>query len=622
MNIMLIVYIVIAAIIGAGVTWLFIRNNKKTEIQKLLTEKEQLNSETEKLKSEAIALKEKYSQQLKEADQQTEKLEEQLQQMLNGQVDNVVQAQLADVDQLKEKIKKLKKEIDSLNDENEDLQNTLADVQKRVNDKDEEISQLQDEIDENRRSNKNLSQELEEKRNELEETTKDLDLKIESLKFIQKILSAEDAKSSDVTDLYRKVDGMVDFLRNDFKDCLKDNRVNYDKALLEGDLERWSVTAKKSWIDKKTAIAFVGEFSAGKTSIVNRILSQDDSNVPTLPVSTKATTAIPTYIAGEVGNNYRFVSPDNRLKKIDVETFRQVNKEVLEQVKGVSSLIKYFVMTYNNPNLDGLSILDTPGFNSNDPEDAQRTIDVINECDALFWVFDVNAGTVNRSSISLIKEHLRKPLYIVINKVDTKPETEVDKVEQLIRKTLRDEGVSVQTFIRFSAKEDLETIMKPIKSVTRDTTQDSYLDNIKTLLETTFKNVEQERKETLASYNNKSNEVNVLTTQVNTELRNLTNKCDEAGSIPQWKKGLEFLVKITDDKYEMTVGQHSRFVDVLNSIKQQAGNMNTLSNQRNEAAQEMQKLYETYSVKRALSQRTGSCLDTFTRLYNNVKPHK
>ena len=624
MNIMLIVYIVIAAIIGAGVTWLFIRNNKKTEIQKLLTEKEQLNSETEKLKSEAIALKEKYSQQLKEADQQMEKLEEQLQQMLKGKVDNVVQAQLADVAQLKEKIKKLKKEIDSLNDENDGLQDMLADVQKRVKNKDEEISQLQDEIDENRRNNKNLSQELEEKRNELEEKTKDLTLKIESLTFMQEILSAPDAKSSDVTDLYRKLDGMVDFIRNDFKDCLKDNKVNYDKALLEGDLERWNITTKKSWINGKTTIAFVGEFSAGKTSIVNRILSQDDPNVPTLPVSTKATTAIPTYIAGggEKKAIYQFVSPDNKLKNILEETFMRVNKEVLDQVKGVSSLIKYFVMKYNNPNLSGLSILDTPGFNSNDPEDAQRTVDVINECDALFWVFDVNAGTVNRSSISLIKEHLRKPLYIVINKVDTKPETEVNNVEQLIRKTLRDEGVSVQTFIRFSAKEDLETIMKPIKSVTHDTSQDSYLDNLKALLETTFKNVEQERKESLASYSNKSNEVNVLTTQVNTELRNLTNKCDEAGSIPQWKKGLEFLVKITDDKYEMTVGQHSRFVNVLNSIKQQASNMNTLSNKRNEAAQEMQKLYETYSVKRALSQRTGSCLDTFTRLYNNVKPHK
>ncbi len=47
------------------------------------------------------------------------------------------------------------------------------------------------------------------------------------------------------------------------------------------------------------------------------------------------------------------------MKLILDETFRKVSKEVLDQVKGVSSLIKYFVMTYKNPNLSGLSILDT-----------------------------------------------------------------------------------------------------------------------------------------------------------------------------------------------------------------------------------------------------------------------
>ena len=619
MDIMLIVYIVIAAIIGAGVAWLLVRNSKKAEVQKLLDEKEGLEAETEKLKADAIALQETYSKQLKDAEMQTEKLEQQLRQMLDGKVDDVVQAQLADLDQLKEKIKSLKSKINELNDDYDDLEEQLEEEQKRSKQKGEEILQLQSQVDEGYRNNKKLSQELEEKRSELEERIKDLNLKIESLAFIQEVLSAGDVKTIAVEDLYNKVNNMADFIRNDFKDCMDKNGTSYDKKkMCEDDLERWNVTAKKSWIAGKTTIAFVGEFSAGKTSIVNRILSQDDPNVPTLPVSTKATTAIPTYIAGGESVSYRFVSPDNKLKLISENTFRRVSKEVLDQVKGVSSLIKYFVMTYKNPNLSGLSILDTPGFNSNDSEDAQRTIDVINECDALFWVFDVNAGTVNRSSISLIKEYLKKPLYVVINKIDTKPETEINKVEQLIRKTLRDEGVSVQSFIRFSGKENLETIMTPIKSVTRDTSQDAYLDNIKNLLVNAFKQINQEKDTALRSYNNKANEVNVLTTQVNTMLRNLKNNCDEAGSIPQWKKGFELFVKITDDKYEMTPGQHSRFVSLLGNIKNQAEDMKVLSDRRNEAAKSMQNLYEAYATKRALSQRTEACLDVFMRLSNKL----
>ena len=171
------------------------------------------------------------------------------------------------------------------------------------------------------------------------------------------------------------------------------------------------------------------------------------------------------------------------MKVIDEHSFRKVSKETLDQVKGISALIKYFVMFYPNQNLQGLSVLDTPGFNSNDKEDRERTIDVINECDALFWVFDVNAGTVNRSSIAVIKEKLNKPLYVVINKVDTKPKSEVDKVEALIKKTLANEGLTVQQFIRFSSQAPLEQIMNPIQSVERISNRANFLSDLRTDIE-------------------------------------------------------------------------------------------------------------------------------------------
>lgn len=229
MDIMLIVYIVIAAIIGAGVAWLLVRNSKKAEVQKLLDEKEGLEAETEKLKADAIALQETYSKQLKDAEMQTEKLEQQLRQMLDGKVDDVVQAQLADLDQLKEKIKSLKSKINELNDDYDDLEEQLEEEQKRSKQKGEEILQLQSQVDEGYRNNKKLSQELEEKRSELEERIKDLNLKIESLAFIQEVLSAGDVKTTAVEDLYNKVNNMADFIRNDFKDCMDKNGVSYDK---------------------------------------------------------------------------------------------------------------------------------------------------------------------------------------------------------------------------------------------------------------------------------------------------------------------------------------------------------------------------------------------------------
>ena len=72
----------------------------------------------------------------------------------------------------------------------------------------------------------------------------------------------------------------------------------------------------------------------------------------------------------------------------------------------------------------------------------------------------------------------------------------------------------------------------------------------------------------------------------------------------------------------MTPGQHSRFVSLLSTIGNQGDNMNSLSERRNEATKAMQKLYEVYATKRALSQRTEVCLDMFMRLYNSLTTKK
>lgn len=106
---------------------------------------------------------------------------------------------------------------------------------------------------------------------------------------------------------------------------------------------------------------------------------------------------------------------------------------------------------------------------------------------------------MNRSSISLIKEKLNKPLYVVINKVDTKPKSEVDKVEALISKTLKDAGLKVEKYIRFSAKAPLEDIMAPIKSVGSTSENDTFVEDVQTDLEGLSKNTKVQFKMLLAN---------------------------------------------------------------------------------------------------------------------------
>lgn len=617
MDIITIIYIVVAAILGATITYFFLKKKvEEKEVSASSSEDQEIVQKYEQQLQESFAkgdeLKEKYEHLLAEANDKIAKLDEQLSETVNGNLDEAVKKRLAELD-------KLKKEIKNLEDDIEEYEDDIKDLKMKLKNKESENLELQDNLSKEQRACKQLAQDLEQVKTELEDKSKDLELKRGSLEFMQEILTAKQKEDASTKELHGQVDAVVNFVSNELKDSIKASyTLENEDAIFGSGLQRWAIATKKNWIQGKTTIAFVGEFSAGKTSIVNRILSQDDPTIPLLPVSAKATTAIPTYISGGLTTTYQFVSPDNRQKVILEDTFKRINKEVLDQVKGVSSLIQYFVMEYKNPNLDRISVLDTPGFNSNDKEDAERTIEVINECDALFWVFDVNAGTVNRSSISLIKENLKKPLYVVINKVDTKAETEVNLVEQLISKTLRDEGVSVQKFIRFSAKAPLDNIMQPILSVTHSAEQESYIDDISLMLKEfekeMSKDVQELNKKQLALFEKGEQ----LVHEYNIAINRLGNNCEEADSIPQWKDGVKFLGIGTDDRFVMTPSEGNRLKNLLHMIcNDGADELCNLYNVQMETQREAQQAYSDFFDEREKWNKFKNCKEQFERI---VKP--
>lgn len=568
-------------------------------------------------------MKERYKTLLNETQEQCKKLDKQLKNALEGIVDESIKEQLAEVEQLKKKIIDLEEEIEEKEDD-------VSTLKKKIRNKDSDLSDLQDSLDKERRSSKELNEELSSVKDQLNEKVEELKLKMGSLAFLQEILSAKEIRTEDIAKLNKNIDFFESFIKGQFT-TLNDNlystynlswnningKAGFEnkKAYFHDAFDQWASTKRKSWLDGKTTIAFVGEFSAGKTSIVNRILSQDNPNIPQLPVSTKATTAIPTYIAGGSTVSYSFISGDGKRKTILEDTFKKVSKDILDQVKGVSSLIKYFVMTYENPNLKGLSILDTPGFNSNDSEDRDRTIEVINECDALFWVFDVNAGTVNRSSISIIKEKLNKPLYVVINKVDTKADSEVQNVENLIKKTLSDAGLQVQQFIKFSSKAPLTSIMNPIKEVNKITTRDTFVSDVKTDLEQLLNILNEFVKSSNQSYNNAVQEGENITDQILDCMKALQGDCEIAYNIPRWVEHF-----FSSDRFEMSAEDGNRLKELLEEIADDR--IPTLAQkfdeQMDKTAEIQQKWSDTCDLKAAW-QKVNNCFEQYKKVTKYIE---
>ena len=638
MDTITIIYIVIAFILGAIITFFLKKGGKNNEsdirIAELTNENSNLKSKLSeaetKVKSASLDstkaiddIKVKYEALLKEANEQSEKLDKQLKNALEGKIDDSISDQIAEIEKLKIKIKDLEEDLEEKEDDVDDLK-------KKIRNKDTDISDLQDSLGKEQKKSKELNDELISVKQTLDEKIDELKLKMGSLDFIQEILSAREISTADTNKLNKNIDFFESFVKGQFTDLNAylystykltwndiegkagfENKRNY----FHDAFDQWASTKRKSWLDGKTTIAFVGEFSAGKTSIVNRILSQDNPNIPQLPVSTKATTAIPTYIAGGSTVSYSFISGDGKRKTILEDTFKKVSKDILDQVKGVSSLIKYFVMTYKNPNLNGLSILDTPGFNSNDSEDRERTIDVINECDALFWVFDVNAGTVNRSSISIIKEKLNKPLYVVINKVDTKADSEVQKVENLIKKTLSDAGLQVQQFIKFSSKAPLTSIMNPIKGVNKITTRDTFVSDVRTDLEQLLGILDEAVKSSNQSYDNARQEGDEITDQFIECMKALQGDCETAYNIPQWVEHL-----FSKDRFEMSASDGNHLKELLAQIADdRIQDLAQKFDERVDKAGEIQQEWSDLCDLKAAWQKANDCFEQFKKVSKNIE---
>ena len=512
---------------------------------------------------------------------------------------SLVQKELADaqekIQNQNEKITDFERQVSQLKQDVEDLEDDLEDKEKEVARLRSKVSALEQENLTLSSEKSSLQRSYEELEGKHETTVEELHSKGQTLTFVDEILGAQ--LSSDGQELNTAIDRLADFICDEIVSSVRKIVSPSDQGTISSYLNRvrnWAISSKKTWIGDKTTIAFVGEFSAGKTSIVNRILSQDQANQALLPVDTKATTAIPTYISGGRECRFQFYTPDNKLKKISEQSFRRVTKDMLENIKGISSLISYFVMKYNNPNLDKISILDTPGFSSLDDEDTRRTIDVINECDALFWVFDVNMGALGNEVIAkmfnVVKQNLACPLYIIINKADTKSKSEIDAVEREIVKRLEKHNISAKGIIRFSSNKTmhpLSLILNPIAAVKRDKTKDSILDEIEKLLSDIASGLTEEINQCQTTYNAKKQSRERIRYNYSELHRNMTSQCQTASGLPQY---ISRFFSFLEDYYKLTIADYNKLSSIMSDITNSNERMNELFRNNGEIVLEMEQL--------------------------------
>lgn len=189
-------------------------------------------------------------------------------------------------------------------------------------------------------------------------------------------------------------------------------------------LEQKSIAERLRAIDERTQnpsaqliLPLIGEFSAGKTSLINALT---DSKV--LEIASRPTTATLYQII--------FGAPENKAVALSAE-----GEEVELQLDSMKNeeLLKYPTVNLFDTSTKvpkDIIFVDTPGLSSPDPKHREVLISILPRVDAILLTVDANQP-ITRSLLAFVKEMrlAEKPIYLILNKTDTKSTGELQDLK-------------------------------------------------------------------------------------------------------------------------------------------------------------------------------------------------
>lgn len=219
---------------------------------------------------------------------------------------------------------------------------------------------------------------------------------------------------------------------------------------------------------KKRTIAVAGGFSTGKSEFISSLFTQENIR---LPIGIQPTTAIPTYaMHSQDAETNEVLGCSIRggtinLLDIDPDLQDKLSHDFIRSFGfNLKSIMPYIFLSTPMP-YEHLCFIDTPGYNPSDTtdgytnEDAQTAGDFIQNAEAVLWLIGADAnGTIPNTDLAFLADLAAqdKPLYIVLNKADLKPQEDLEDILDIIAETLADEDISVAGITAYSATQRRE----------------------------------------------------------------------------------------------------------------------------------------------------------------------
>lgn len=189
------------------------------------------------------------------------------------------------------------------------------------------------------------------------------------------------------------------------------------------DLQKNLLYIKDRSLQKNAELIFplVGEFSSGKTTLINALTDSKK-----LETATKPTTATIYEVHFGCGKCSAEVINENGDIQI-IEDIAELKNEILAD----SFLVKVFDTSKKVPSTTIL--VDTPGLSAPNPKHKQTLVNFLPQSDGILLITDVNQQ-ITRSLTDFIEtmKLSMKPIYLVITKCDTKSKTDLESAKKYI----------------------------------------------------------------------------------------------------------------------------------------------------------------------------------------------
>ncbi|MEA2012384.1 MAG: dynamin family protein [Verrucomicrobiota bacterium] len=205
-------------------------------------------------------------------------------------------------------------------------------------------------------------------------------------------------------------------------------------------------------------IVVAGRYTTGKSSLINALLGGEY-----LPVASTPTTKAITYIGNGKSESLFTENNDgtiNHFSSIDVLSDTE-NQEIKNAKKIKLTLPKEDFLPQN------VAIIDSPGIEDPKMEVSKLVYEVIPDADAIILVCDFYSLSKKEIEFinDLLEEDRERKLFIVLNKIDSKTEQEVEDKKEEIRDLIKNEtGMIDSKIFSLSVKSALNKDEEYIKS--------------------------------------------------------------------------------------------------------------------------------------------------------------